>query len=1721
MAGDFYVNVSGKKVLASTLDPALQQKLAESGVAETEASRQNIDTVDRTTPEYREFVSRDHVVQERRTGKTVSVPGRFAEAYGIEPPKPKKVKKKSKKKQLEEKKKEAEENIRFNIGGETKELSELSPREQKAALRSIHPLALAKSGILAPSESIHFKTKKKSGGGFGKADVHVTSVHSPTLEKNFKNYILTGNIGGINAYLAEIAQTKGPRAASKERTRLEKMGVEGINLEFSRQGEAVGRRKSEKKSEAALQKSSRILATGQKELVGEKYGGLIGTGATFDERRDIDPRIDEREKIYTLAGKRLSPDDPRIEKRKEIDIIPDPDNLFPPGSQIIDIDGKKEILQSDSKAIINFGGRTTASSLIAPEVFKQVVKEKGLKLTDQGKKLIDLYTVQPEQFSFIRTAKITDPKTGATFDPLTGIGTGKGGGAKIKQALGKEQKLLTKSTVTFDEQPTDTRRIDPFNRDVEKAYESLVDLSKRPDIKGDTEGSALLVEAGKLGLSTIATVRNLDQQIIKPALSNRPELTTLLSPIAGLGIVAREKVSPSEKFVPPKPIEFSTADSTSSIIDDTISTLSQRKLVTEKSQQYADTFGFKPLLTGGAVSFLPGVGSIPSLTRAGVTVGGKVATRLAPQTTLKLTQKLASIKTTLRPKQSFFTSIPAKGKTPAITTTRKIKIYPEIKAQVPLSKAMVSDAQNIMKRITTQVNTAGILSKTRVLDVKKVFGVATRTQPKTAISFPSERLQPTLRTVTSSKPPVVSKKVQDVAEDLGYKPRKAHEGGFKDLYEDVGDPLIKRKTVSLGESSTAGVKDDLVFSAVKGENIDRAIKSIHGKITSSVGKEGVKARPQFATSAEIKKFTYNIGDPQTLPQKPLTDMQKFFGIKTPIEGKIELSKDFTKLVSKTKYDRLKATTKEPPKLIDISKGQKYKETVIDKAVPEKSKATHVYDPLERAVRSDRFTLRQQVSDVHPSDLVGPFKPVKRTNILGTPSALAPKKLKTIMTSAKSQKVNEFLTSKPKTKADEFDPSKIHADTRPIFSRLGSKDIKVSRPTGVLGPVTAKQARPAKLDPDMLRGVTPKEDITLGVPAPKIDTKGFTRKPSNVKKTVETITQKTQDEGFSVPLKRLASTKGKQSLRFSPEGKPVFKPRYPQKIDKDALQPKGVSDVYKDFRTIKTGPSVTATGKILKIPKKAKSPIGALPKQTPQKPKSPISFTTPQVEQLKEIQRLSTKTGRLGKDFQKSENVLSDLFGKKKQIAGIKKSPGQETFSRASAERADKLARESAEANAKAIDRIRSGAGEKLRFTGQKRTGTFSRSKQKKIDDALALKAESSEKGITTIHKGILDTQRKTSGVTPKNILKKSSEQAKKKRRKPDDPYNIKKFTEPTTGGLESKGRGGTSTILKTPTKKTPPIIPKKQGPKKPVIPIPPPKRSVTHNLEIKIPKTVKANLALPKKPTKKITLSIPKPPLVSERKKKRKPVYSLSALESVEIPLSKHRPQPITRSISKFAITTSLVQPQKERQKTRSVLIPSQGEKSKSRQDVFAIPKQRATSRQKLAPLLTPKLKQQPKLRADTIIKPITKTKQTPVQKQRTETRRRFPIVSRTVLKITPSLTPKQPQKTTVITPPPTRTLLIPPSTTIPPSKKKKKKKKGEAHRDDFWGSTWEASISGFRSPTADFVYGKKKTLALEVKEKLRLDKNKPRISRKKLKKAKLPKSPEPILMSKSKVKFF
>ena len=117
MVADYYVNVNGKPVLYSSLDSSLKAKLDQGGYTQQETVKQAINTVSPQT-----FEQKDHIAIDQK-GKVVSVPGRFAAAYGIEKPKVAKPKKLSAKEKIAAKKKKQEDDgFYYSKGGEEKGL---------------------------------------------------------------------------------------------------------------------------------------------------------------------------------------------------------------------------------------------------------------------------------------------------------------------------------------------------------------------------------------------------------------------------------------------------------------------------------------------------------------------------------------------------------------------------------------------------------------------------------------------------------------------------------------------------------------------------------------------------------------------------------------------------------------------------------------------------------------------------------------------------------------------------------------------------------------------------------------------------------------------------------------------------------------------------------------------------------------------------------------------------------------------------------------------------------------------------------------------------------------------------------------------------------------------------------------------------------------------------------------------------------------------------------------------------------------------------------------------------------------------------------------------------------------------------------------------------------------------------------------------------------------
>jgi hypothetical protein len=549
MVADFYVNVSGRKVLYSSLDPRIQDRLAASGQAQKEADRQKVKS-DRQVQ--REYLEKDHIVKDEK-GKEVSVPGRFAKAYGIAPPKTVKVRKQTRKEKIAQKKKEKQEKgFYLNVQderGETR-FEDLTGSEQRRVLRSVHPIGLAKEGILAPSESIHFRTKQVTKVGRGGGDNVIRSVHSPTLEKNLKSYLLTGDTQGINRYLEEVLRTQGAREAFKQREELIRMGVKGTALEGARQAGGIGTReqrlKKESEQEIRFQKVKGLMV--KEKLIDAPILGKLGS--TFDERIDIPGRLIET----------------------------------------IKIDGKEERLDPSGKAVIKLATRVTTPGLISPELFRQSLKEKGITLTEQGKKLISLYTTQPEKFSFIRSSKITDPKTGKTFDTLTGRGD-----TKIGKALGYTFDQNLERPISPKLIPTGKESAGEYKLPLAKAIESSEDfltklaiekqkfLADKPYL-GIVDVLAVPVEGARIGLQVIGGIESTKEELISPLFGAKPA-----APITFTKTTSDEVVFP---------VDFNTF------------TLKDPKRIERESRQYIETFGGQAFVGGIALSYGVGVGAL-------------------------------------------------------------------------------------------------------------------------------------------------------------------------------------------------------------------------------------------------------------------------------------------------------------------------------------------------------------------------------------------------------------------------------------------------------------------------------------------------------------------------------------------------------------------------------------------------------------------------------------------------------------------------------------------------------------------------------------------------------------------------------------------------------------------------------------------------------------------------------------------------------------------------------------------------------------------------------------------------------------------------------------------------------------------------------------------------------------------------------------------------------
>lgn len=322
-----YVNVGGKKTAVSDLPSNIQQKLKEQGHIDSS----QVNTQQTYQQQKQQFYEQDHKVIDRK-GREVSVPGRFAEKAGVKAPNRKEIREARRKKKKEEKikaKEEEERKLKVKVhGGKEKgekEFKDLSPKLQRQLLKTMHPVALAKKGILAPSDNIHFKSRATAKASRSTSKKVSRAVHNPVLESGLKSFIMTGDTASLNTYLAEIQRTQGTRAAAAERERLIEMGIKHTSLEGARQGAGKGSRSIRIEKEAEQRRSAQILKSGQKSLHQSMFGTpIVGQlGATFDERFApiLDKPVDGSFIGFSKQGNPIigAPDPKTLETTYEVD----------------------------------------------------------------------------------------------------------------------------------------------------------------------------------------------------------------------------------------------------------------------------------------------------------------------------------------------------------------------------------------------------------------------------------------------------------------------------------------------------------------------------------------------------------------------------------------------------------------------------------------------------------------------------------------------------------------------------------------------------------------------------------------------------------------------------------------------------------------------------------------------------------------------------------------------------------------------------------------------------------------------------------------------------------------------------------------------------------------------------------------------------------------------------------------------------------------------------------------------------------------------------------------------------------------------------------------------------------------------------------------------------------------------------------------------------------
>lgn len=185
--------------------------------------------------------------------------------------------------------------------------------------------------------------------------------------------------------------------------------------------------------------------------------------------------------------------------------------------------------EQQEKALSDFYNSFKSTTPPTKELLTLIVEDKTQKKATKGTlDIIEKLTKTSEPFTFTRSAKYTDPKTGETFDAKTGIGSMKIGGAlgfKYEETnplgysngkpiqgpdIGKE------TTIPLFSLPPSTskEKINPINEFVEKRYNELYDLQVEAKKQGGELLSAgyAMSELEMIGLGGAAAVINLQQK---------------------------------------------------------------------------------------------------------------------------------------------------------------------------------------------------------------------------------------------------------------------------------------------------------------------------------------------------------------------------------------------------------------------------------------------------------------------------------------------------------------------------------------------------------------------------------------------------------------------------------------------------------------------------------------------------------------------------------------------------------------------------------------------------------------------------------------------------------------------------------------------------------------------------------------------------------------------------------------------------------------------------------------------------------------------------------------------------------------------------------------------------------------------------------------------------------------------------------------------------------